>query len=124
MIHQSHTLDSAAFKPKRVHLEHRERDLLRPQIVQTNDSVHSHRNQGYQKRYFQPQGMSHELTFLTKKKIYIYIFFQRDKLQALLRVGVLKEAPVQRTVFTVMLPLGPFVSSGNEERAGVQVPHV
>lgn len=78
MIHQSHTLDSAAFKPKRVHLEHRERDLLRPQIVQTNDSVHSHRNQGYQKRYFQPQGMSHELTFLTKKNIYIYIFSKRQ----------------------------------------------
>jgi len=123
MSRQSHTLDSAAFKPKRVHLEHREKDLLGHQTVQTNDSAHNHRNQGYQKRYSQPQGMSHELTFLTKKKKKKF-FFQRDKLQALLRVGVLKEAPVQRMVFTVMLPLGPFVSSGDEERAGVQVPHV
>jgi len=78
MSRQSHTLDSAAFKPKRVHLEHREKDLLGHQTVQTNDSAHNHRNQGYQKRYSQPQGMSHELIFLKKKKKKKIFFSKRQ----------------------------------------------
>lgn len=75
------------------------------------------------KKVLPAPGNESRTDFLNQKKRFFFFFKpQRGTLQALLRTGVMKEIPVQRMVFTVILPLGPFVSSGNEERAGVQVP--
>lgn len=57
----------------------------------------SRRDRDYQKWHFQPQAMSHGLTFLTKKNFFFF-FKETNYKHWVLRVGVLKEPTVQETV--------------------------